>query len=65
MNCPFCHQPVEERSPATTVGDQKAHASCVQRDAERQTRPFREEVSFDDRPDTKPLKEGLGRELRD
>lgn len=66
MNCPFCHLPVREDETAVTVGDQRAHGRCVQEDAARQSRPFRERVSFDDRgpEDGRSLKE-KGRELRE
>ena len=59
MNCPFCHYPVTSPADAVKVGDQWAHAPCVEHDALRQTRPFRERVTLDDRgPEPgQPLKE--------
>lgn len=68
MNCPFCHKPVGDHQTSVQVGDQRAHASCVQDDAARQSRPFRERVGFDDRgPDDngRNLKERISREIRE
>lgn len=67
MDCPFCKNPVRTGEKAAKVGGQLAHDHCIEADALRASRPFRERVTLDDRaPDEgKPVKEQIARELRD
>jgi hypothetical protein len=66
MTCPICRQHVL-REDAVPYGDKQAHQRCVADEAQRQSRPFRERVSLDDRgPEAgTPVKESVDRELRD
>ena len=67
MSCPFCHHPVRTGEKAARVGGQLAHDVCIEADALRASRPFRERVTLDDRApeEGKPVKESVDRELRD
>ena len=64
MNCPFCREPVTDTQEFQALeGGLRAHTKCLRRQG-KPGRPFREQVSFDDRgPEAgQPLKE---REIRE
>jgi hypothetical protein len=67
MDCPYCRNPIRTGEKAAKVGDQLAHDQCIEAHALRQSRPFRERVTLNDRApeEGKPVKERDARELRD